>query len=81
MPPLTLSHSTRTVPLNRARSAGVRTTIRVVYSALPLGVTSHRPSGPSSRTAHLRPPLPAFSLDRFATRRQAPEASVCCTSL
>ena len=33
MPPLTLSHSTMTVPLNAASSVGVRTTMRVVYSA------------------------------------------------
>jgi hypothetical protein len=30
MPPLTLSHSTMTVPLNVAWSVGVRTTTRVV---------------------------------------------------
>ncbi len=30
MPPLTLSHSSSTVPLNLAGSAGVSTTIRVV---------------------------------------------------
>ena len=30
MPPLTLSHSTMTVPLNLASSVGVRTTMRVV---------------------------------------------------
>jgi hypothetical protein len=29
-PPLTLSHSTITVPLNRAGSVGVSTTMRVV---------------------------------------------------
>jgi len=45
MPPLTLSHSTSTVPLKRARSAGVSDTIRVVKSAAPDGVTLHRPPG------------------------------------
>lgn len=50
MPPLTLSHSTSTVPLNRAGSVGVNTTVRVVKSAEPEGVTSQRPSGPNSVT-------------------------------
>jgi hypothetical protein len=30
MPPLTLSHSTRTIPLNLLESVGVNATIRVV---------------------------------------------------
>jgi hypothetical protein len=48
MPPLTLSHSTSTVPLNRAGSTGVSATIRVVYSAVSEGVTCQQPSALNS---------------------------------
>ncbi len=48
MPAETLCHSTTTVPLNRAGSAGRRTTNRVRKGAVGPGVTSQRPSGPRS---------------------------------
>src|SRR3954470_12193572 len=43
-PTLTLSHSTTTVPLNFLGSDGARTNSRVLYDAVLLGVTFHRPS-------------------------------------
>src|SRR5262249_48921013 len=43
-PPLTLSHSTTTVPLKRAGSAGRRTSTRVRYGACASGSNDHRPS-------------------------------------
>ena len=42
--PLTLSHSTMTVPLNFVASIGRRTTTRVVYGADTAGVAVHLPS-------------------------------------
>ena len=46
-PPLTFSHSTTTVPLNRLGDVGRSTTMRVLYAAVSPGVTVHRPSLPS----------------------------------
>src|SRR5262245_59768935 len=43
-PPLTLSHSTITVPLNRAGSAGRRTSTRVRYGTCASGSNDQRPS-------------------------------------
>ena len=43
-PPLTLSHSTSTTPLNAAGSAGRRTSTRVAYGAVSASVSSKRPS-------------------------------------
>ena len=48
---VTFNHSTTTVPLNRAGSAGRRTTIRVVYGAGDPGTTVQWPSGPSAPSA------------------------------
>ena len=42
-PPLTLSHSTTTVPSNRLGLIGRYTTIRVLYGAVLAGVTVQRP--------------------------------------
>ena len=46
-PALTLSHSTMTVPVKAAGSAGRHTTRRVVNGAWPDGVTSQYPSAPT----------------------------------
>src|SRR5262249_25022641 len=43
-PPLTLSHSTTTLPLNFDGSAGARTTTRVRYGAVVSGANVQRPS-------------------------------------
>jgi hypothetical protein len=47
-PPDTFSHSTTTVPLNRACAIGRRTSRRVVYGAVLRGDADHLPSGGSS---------------------------------
>src|SRR5439155_15634995 len=46
-PPLTLSHSSITLPLNFDGSDGARTTTRVLYGAVPSGTNLHRPLGVS----------------------------------
>jgi hypothetical protein len=49
-PPLTLSHSTITVPLNADAFAGARTSTRVRYGALASGANAQRPSPVSAPT-------------------------------
>ena len=43
-PPLTLFHSTMTVPLKRCRSVGRKTMMRVLYDAVDAGAAGHLPS-------------------------------------
>jgi hypothetical protein len=44
-PPLTLSHSTTTVPLNFFGSVGRTTTMRLAYGAVAAATAFHFPSG------------------------------------
>jgi hypothetical protein len=63
-PPLTLSHSTSTVPLNRERSSGVRTRTRVVNGAEPASVKAQRPSAPCRPSAAYDVAVPEAAYSR-----------------